>query len=426
MSKSFSGVSGSGLLPPRLRSRVRRTASRKRTRPGLRQTLDGQSDSRSVLTGGLQSTPVVRGFRTVGRVRVGTQFDPHNSASNAYRMKLLLPGIAGLFLVAVACDTGPQPPDERAGHFSLSDSAYIVIGTVARLAQDDQRVALGVVMDVAKTDAGYVIADISNDRLVFLDTDLNPVAMAGGTGDGPGEFRGPYRLLTHSDTVVALDLRGRVSYFRPDGGFLRVDRVVDLPLALDFGIHPELGTLFAVSFPDHYLGRVAGDRQERVAEVPAELRSDTAGRLLIHNNQLAVGGTGSIHVLDEKNGVLVNYESDGTGGRITPLPNVVQDRLEASRRTQANLGAVGGQSIHSYHALRDGRLFVGFASDTVVGVVLEMISMKATPVIAQGEWSWLKGVPAKFFDGRHVIFGGGQTVEVIRAETRLLPKSPQS
>ena len=347
------------------------------------------------------------------------------SASNPRWIRLaLLLGIGGLLLAGLACDTGPQPPEERVGLFSLSDSAYFVTGTAARLAADDQRVALGVVMDVAETDAGYVIADISNDRLVFLDTALNPVAMAGGTGDGPGEFRGPYRLLTHADTVVALDLRGRISYFQSDGRFLRVDRVIGLPLALDFGIHPEFGTLFAVSFPDHYLGRVVGDQRERVAEIPAELRVDTIGRLPIHNNQLAIGKNGSIHVLDEKNGVLVSYDSDGTGARITPLPTVVQHRLEAGKETRASLGAVAGQSIHSYHALRDGRLFVGFASDTVVGVVLEMTSMKATLVIAQGESSWLKGVPAKFFDGQHVIFGGGQTVEVIRAETRLLPRSP--
>ena len=152
---------------------------------------------------------------------------PPVSASNPRWIRLaLLLGSGGLLLAGLACDTGPQPPEERVGLFSPSDSAYIVTGATARLAEDDQRVALGVVMDVAKTDAGYVIADISNDRLVFLDTGLNPVAMAGGTGDGPGEFRGPYRLLTHADTVVALDLRGRVSYLRPDGRFLRVDEGV--------------------------------------------------------------------------------------------------------------------------------------------------------------------------------------------------------
>ena len=90
---------------------------------------------------------------------------------------------------------------------------------------------------------------------------------------------------------------------------------------------------------------------------------------------------------------------------------------------QASFGGMGVQAIHGYHALPDGRLYVGLASQTVVGMVLETTSMKATPVVAGGEFSWLQGVPAKYFDGEHVIFGGGQTVEVIRAETRLLPRS---
>ena len=350
---------------------------------------------------------------------------PRKSARNPRWITVALAmGNGGLLLAGQACDAVPQPPEEQASEFALSDSAYIVTGVPARLAEDDERVALGVVMDVAKTEAGYVIADISNDRLVFLDTGLNPVATAGGTGDGPGEFRGPYRLLTHTDTVVVLDLRGRVSYFRPDGRFIKVDRVVGVPFALDIGIHLELGTLFAVSFPDHYLARVVGDRHEPVAVIPDEFRVDTAGRLPIHSNQLAVGKNGSIHVLDEKNSVLVSYDSDGTGGRVTRLPNVVQGRLDEGKKTRASLGGVGGQSVHSYHTLRDGRLYVGLSADTVVGVVLHPTSMKATPIIARGEFSWLKGVPAKYFDGEQVIFGGGQTVEVIRAETQLLPQYP--
>ena len=329
----------------------------------------------------------------------------------------------GLVFTALACNSDSQPAGGRSSNFSLSDSAYTVTGIAARLPEDDDRVALGSVMDVAKTDAGYVIADIRNARLVFLDFSLNPVATAGRAGDGPGEFRGPYRLVTHADTVVALDLRGRVAHLLPDGTLLRVDRVTGLPLALDFGIHPDLGVLFAVSFPDHYLGRMVGDRQERIGVIPAELRADTAGSLQIHNNPVAVGRNGTIHVLDEKNGVLVSYGSDGTEGRVTPLPNVVHDVLEEGREVQASFGGVGVQAIHGYHALPDGRLYVGLASNTVVGMVLEPTSMKATPVVAGDEFAWLKGVPAKYFDGEHVIFGGGQTVEVIRAETRLLPRS---
>ena len=226
----------------------------------------------------------------------------------------LLLGSGGLLLTGLACDSGAHPPEEQASHFSLSDSAYTVTGIVARLTEDDERVVLGSILDVTETEAGYVIADGRNDRLVFLDVGLNPVATVGGTGDGPNEYRGPYRLLSHADTVVALDLRGRVSYLRPDGRFLRVEMVTALPLALDFGIHPELGTLFAVSFPDHYLGRVVGGQQERVGVIPDELRADTAGRFQIHSNQLAVDRNGGIHVLDEKSRVLVSYGSDGTGG----------------------------------------------------------------------------------------------------------------
>ena len=104
--------------------------------------------------------------------------------------------------------------------------------------------------------------------------------------------------------------------------------MVGLPLALDFVIHPQLGELFAVYFPDHYLGRMVGETPERIAAIPDELRSDSVGRIPIHNNRVALGNNGMIHVLDEKNGVLVSYDPGGGAGCVALLPSGIWEEVE--------------------------------------------------------------------------------------------------
>ena len=337
--------------------------------------------------------------------------------------KSILGGASGLLFLALACQSEPPSGGGPLG-FSASDSVYTVSGLVARLPEDDDRVAIGSVLDVVKSRAGYVVADGRNHRLVFLDPGLNPAVTAGRQGDGPGEFEAPYQLLSKGDTIAVLDLRGRVSYMGLDGEFLGVENVVGLPLALDFVIHPQLGKLFAVYFPDHYLGRMVGENSERIAAIPDALRSDSAGRIPIHNNRVALGSNGTIHVLDEKNGVLVSYDPDGGGGRVALLPSGIRDEVEeTANEMREAFGSVAVQSINSFHALQDGRLFVGFASDTLLAFILDPTTWQATPVVAEGEWTWLNRLPAKHFDGEDLLFGGGRTVELILAETTARPRN---
>ena len=350
-------------------------------------------------------------------------FRPTKTQSRLARRLIVSVAYGGLLFPGLACESRANGPGGKPSQFMLADSAYAVSGVVARLSEDDERVAIGSVLDVVRTEAGYALADSRNHRVVFLDFALNPVVALGRRGEGPGEFQAPYQLVSHGDTIAVLDLQGRVSYLGSDGSFLGVENAVGLPLALDFLIHPMLGTLFAVYFPDHYLGRNVGEHHERVAAIPHELRADSVGRLPIHNNRVALGRDAIIHVLDEKNGALVSYGADGGDGRVTLLPTGIRAEVEETvAEMRESFGAVAVQSIHSFHALNDGRLFVGFASDTLLAFILDPITLSATPVLAEGEWTWLNARHAKRFDGGDLFFGGGRSVELIVAETTQRPR----
>ncbi len=131
-----------------------------------------------------------------------------------------------------------------------------------------------------------------------------------------------------------------------------------------------------------------------------------------------------IHVLDEKNGVLVSYDPDGGAGRVALLPTGIRDEVEeTASQMRESFGSVAIQSINTFHALHDGRLFVGFASDTLLAFILDPATWQATPVMAEGEWTWLNELPAKHFDGKDLFFGGGRSVELVLAETTARPRN---
>jgi len=343
------------------------------------------------------------------------------------------PAATALAILAVlSCSTCDRPATNSLAepvYFSESDSAYVIGKVNARLGDfGDDRVAFGSILDVEKIPSGWAVLDGLNNHIVLVDGDLNSPRIVGGPGEGPGEFQAPGQLAMVGDTIAVLEMGsgGRISYLAPQGGFLRRSGHVGHPVR-SIGIHPELGRFFPILSRDYYLVRATEEAQWPIAPVPAafvpEIKgsADAAG---MTPNLVAVTGDGTTHVFDGEHLALVSYDaSDDTSGRIAFLPREMRDRK--LKETAEAATVFGGSEVRlsqwvtMLDPLDDGRIFMRAAHGTSQGYVLDPGSLTATPiVVASDHWSQV----VVYFDGRHLILGGGLTPELVLATTELVPR----
>lgn len=350
-------------------------------------------------------------------------------SSGGYAGTLLSAGLLPLALLA--CDPRSSAPVADAAFFTESDSAYVIRGLIAQLDIDDERAMFGSVMAVVKNaDGGYVAIDALNQRLVFMDRDLNPVRTVGREGEGPGEYQLPWVLVRDEDEILVLDEgHARVTHLTASGQFVRVRQLGGF--INDMAIHPELGLLVAgMEFPGYYLSRVIESEQTPLAAKPAELRAESAF-FQLPNDLVAVTPDGRIHVFDGSGLALASYDGAGRLLRWAYLPEEMRTALlERSARTTEALGGpsvVLGTTLGSVlHALGDRRLFLRITYLDTIGLILDPDSLSATPVtVPDGpEWRWLRDTAVGFFDGKRLVvegLGGGPAALAI-AETELIAR----
>ena len=316
-------------------------------------------------------------------------------------------------------------------HFSESDSAYVISKVEARLGGfGDDRVAFGSILDVEKIPSGWAVLDGLNRHIVFVDGDLNSPRIVGGPGEGPGEFQTPWQLAMVGDTIAVFEKGsgGRISYLGPRGGFLRRSGHVGHPVG-SVAIHPELGRFFPILSREYYLVRATEDEGPRqIARVPAAFVPEikgSAGARGMTPNLVAVAGDGTAHVFDGQHLALVSFDAGyDTGGRIAFLPREMRDqKLKEMTEAPTSFGGVESfftQWVTMLDPLDDGRLFMRVAHGDSQGYVLDPGSLAATPIVVESDhWSQV----VVYFDGKHLILGGGLTPELVLARTELVPRA---
>ena len=137
----------------------------------------------------------------------------------------------------------------------LSPEPEVVIGEV----EGDERYILDQVAGARRLSDGRIaVLDVGSRRVRLYDPDGNHLFDLGGDGDGPSEFRTPQFLGLVSDTLVVYEyFPASLTWFAPDGGFLRTSTVFDpkdgeIPRAMTFGY---LDDRFGVGI------RIIGDRE---------------------------------------------------------------------------------------------------------------------------------------------------------------------
>ena len=337
-------------------------------------------------------------------------------ASRALRWWLL-----GATTAAAGCSlqNGDDPGDPR--FFRESNYGYEAVSIVHESTQAEaDRLALFGVMDLIRTDAGYLAVDSGNDRLLLFDRKINLTGIVGREGSGPGEFRFPTRLARWGDTLVVLDasLR-RVSRFSLDGGFLSTVPVWGN--SEDVALHPVLGILVVTDAdPDHYLARLNELEPDQAplafAPIPTGLGMEAGAYFQARTDRVAVTPDGTVHVLDGRHLALVSYDIDGSLIRVLYLPE--EERARRMEKNKLGDEALGGSRvvvaspiINRLEALPDGRLFATLprlATDPEhrVGYVLDPENREAIPVSLPpqlSEWG------SSFLDGYRLVVARTRT-----------------
>ncbi len=334
-------------------------------------------------------------------------------------------------LVLVACNPRSSTPVADTAFFAESDSAYAIRGLIAQLDIDDERAMFGSVASVVENaDGGYVAIDALNQRLVFMDRDLNPVRTVGRQGEGPGEYQLPWVLTRDGDEILVLDEgHARVTHLTASGQFVRMQQLGGF--IRDMAIHPELGLLVAgTEFSGHYLSRVIESEKTPLAAKPAELRAEPSF-FQLPNDLVAVTPDGRIHVFDGSRLALVSYDGAGRLLRWAYLPEEMRTALlEQDAKTTEAMGGptvvLGSELGTVLQAFGDRRLFLRITYLDTIGLILDPDSLRATPMrLPDGPgWRWLRRTAIALFDGKRLVVEGledGPAALAI-AETELIAR----
>ena len=296
---------------------------------------------------------------------------------------------------------------------------------------DDDRALFGSVASVVENvDGGYVATDALNQRLVFMDRELNPVRTVGRHGEGPGEYQMPWVLIRNRDEIAVLDQsHARVTYLTAQGDFVRMRQLGGF--INDMAVHPELGLLVAgMEFSDHYLSRVTESGQKPLADIPVGFRDESAA-FQLPSDLVEVTPDGRIHVFDGKHLALASYDGAGNLEGVAYLPEPTRTLLlERDAKQVEALGGttrvLGSQLAHELHALEDGRLFLRITYQDAMAFVLDPNSLYATPVMIpeDRQWGWVRHSVVGFFDGKRLVMEGldDGPAAVVIAETELIAR----
>ncbi|MGD9523050.1 MAG: hypothetical protein AB7N73_00415 [Gemmatimonadales bacterium] len=131
--------------------------------------------------------------------------------------------VAVCILCLLAACTNPEPvpteptPAWLADHV-VADTPLVVFGAGQAQAGIDLSRSRGVVL----LSDGRLAVFANDDRLLLYAAEGDSVAVLGGRGEGPGQFRSGQLVVVGTDTLLVYDSGSRrLSWFDPDVGFLR-------------------------------------------------------------------------------------------------------------------------------------------------------------------------------------------------------------
>lgn len=244
-----------------------------------------------------------------------------------------------------------------------------------------------------------VVADIGDDRIVLFDANLDLLHAFGRSGAGPGEFQGAFELVSANGLIAIGDMTNqRISFFTPDGQLVREVRLDEA--LRSFVVAPD-GSVYHVSMTgyDTYFTVIAPDGTRRSwGTRPPALRPDTTdGKGVVEQDDVLALRTpdGAIHVLDNREGIVIHLDTAGAVQRTMRLPDrllePIRERHEQLRRSFARQGmrVLPGTIAKDFSLTSDGRLLLTVASGDIVAVIIDPATYALREIrVPPGEGPW--------------------------------------
>jgi hypothetical protein len=301
---------------------------------------------------------------------------------------------------------GCDAPREALPEMALTSGSLVAAEVVADRPETlEDTLGLGGVHGLVATTGGYWVADVSGDRLLRLNRKLEPIAVIGRSGSGPGELEMPMFMQGLGDALAVMEMgNGRVSVFDSIGVFRRT---VSLPVPVaPFDWAGEDG--FVVSTPGaSYLAQVGFDGSVRMLAPRARVGADDP---FVTDNQVAVSREGRLVVVDGVAGEVRVFDPDGAplGGVLLPSALVEQNRAEdeAVATMMAKQGALVLPSsfVKQTATQADGRVLVLVAGGRTFGVLFDPVSMVGTLLNVPAEG----GVWTRLMEASHAVIEGNR------------------
>ena len=269
-------------------------------------------------------------------------------------LALISGGYAGFPASLVARKAGQELPVA----YRVSEEPRIQIGSV----DNDASALFGVTDAIRLRDGGFLVADGGSRALKFFDSRGAYVRSLGRAGDGPGEFRGLYRVAELEDgRIAALDvILARVTLFSTDGAR---DHTYRIPRGLD-------GTERGIEARGLLAnGSVVGFREVEGAGVETRY-GDDPGSLLVHSTPVVqpvlvdtLGRVSSFlrpipgtETLSQRS-ISRDTETINIGGQFVPVP-FLRKVMVAARGNRIAIGPLVGYFVGTFDA--DGTMRTSF------------------------------------------------------------------
>lgn len=235
---------------------------------------------------------------------------------------------------------------------------------------------------IARVGDQFAIADAAADRVAILSADLEPRPSFSRSGSGPGEVQLPMYALAYGSTVAIGDLTNqRITLFDSSGKAIWSQRTA--ASVRHFAMGPDTSIYMVVRDRDHYLNRILpGGHTLPIARRAMRLY----GKQDRDANQQPVGigadlvvrtADGSVHVFDNRIGVLLRFDSTGVERDARALPKSIEKELKGERDERvASIRAQGREVVTApivkgMTQTAEGMLFLLFSAKESYGLLVD-------------------------------------------------------